>query len=927
MRKILKITSLLIVVLVCLFNINIKAEESSEVQKYEVTYILNGGEFASEPETTVETGYILPVPTRDGYVFQGWYLAEQKVVAVNATGTYVAKWLVLDCGDHKLVDHAGKEAKCEEIGWQAYQTCEKCCYTTYVEIPELRHNYEGSACLNCGEKVSAGLKYEIVEGIISVDGKVIVSTNNYESHEALVADFMKDLNTHCGTEGDFNLNTFTSKFGNHMYNANSDSFVNDEAMWAKWSWLFEYISLKMNYYFDMVNKMPSSPFMWKIYVREFLAQRIRNGVNWAIVDEYYNIPKKAVLSGMGTCTDKDVIIQKEYKGLVVTEILPGTFAGNTDITSVTIASGITSIDANEFLGCTSLEAINVDVKNETYKSVDGVLYSVDGKTLLAYPAGKKAESFVTPEGVTSINNNAFNSCKNLKSITLSEGVKSLGAFAFSGCENLETLSLPSTLSNFNQYAFNGCPEIKDVYYAKTLARFLTTNTNEKTRNPISVAKKFYLLDENNEYYYLTEVVIPSGISWYSGYYKFYGYEGLTKVTYEENTKTKYVYNYMFEGCVNLEEVILAEGIEYIYGSAFKGCINLKEITIPKSVKGISISAFSNCTSLKNVNFEEGSVLSYIEQSAFSRCTSLETITLPESLTSLYLNAFSVCANLKSVYIPLSVSDARLDQSVFSVCPNLTIYCEAEAKPDTWADNWNGICPVVWGYCIHKLEEHAGKVEDCENIGWEAYVTCSKCDYTTYKEIPATGHTYDEWTVVDAAKCEAEGLERRDCANCDHFETQPIAATGHVMGEWYVVEPAKCEAEGLEQKDCANCDHFETQPIAATGHAMGEWYVVKEASTQVEGLKQKDCANCDHFETEAIRKVTFADLIERGMTAIGNIFDSIGNIFGSTSDMAGSVSDALNLDQVAKSFSSFIQSIFAMDDEEEQKESLYEYIFG
>lgn len=40
--------------------------------------------------------------------------------------------------------------------------------------------------------------------------------------------------------------------------------------------------------------------------------------------------------------------------------------------------------------------------------------------------------------------------------------------------------------------------------------------------------------------------------------------------------------------------------------------------------------------------------------------------------------------------------------------------------------------------------HAGKAATCVEIGWEDYYTCSRCNYTTYKEIPATGnHTY-EW---------------------------------------------------------------------------------------------------------------------------------------------------------------------------------------
>ena len=40
---------------------------------------------------------------------------------------------------------------------------------------------------------------------------------------------------------------------------------------------------------------------------------------------------------------------------------------------------------------------------------------------------------------------------------------------------------------------------------------------------------------------------------------------------------------------------------------------------------------------------------------------------------------------------------------------------------------------------HDIVHHDTKSATCVEIGWEAYVTCSRCDYTTYVEKPATGH--------------------------------------------------------------------------------------------------------------------------------------------------------------------------------------------
>ena len=48
---------------------------------------------------------------------------------------------------------------------------------------------------------------------------------------------------------------------------------------------------------------------------------------------------------------------------------------------------------------------------------------------------------------------------------------------------------------------------------------------------------------------------------------------------------------------------------------------------------------------------------------------------------------------------------------------------------------------------------------CTEIGWNAYVTCERCDYTTYAEIPATGHAASEKWSSD------EENHWRVCQNC------------------------------------------------------------------------------------------------------------------------------------------------------------------
>ena len=123
----------------------------------------------------------------------------------------------------------------------------------------------------------------------------------------------------------------------------------------------------------------------------------------------------------------------------VTSIGDGAFGQCTGLTSVTIPSSVTSIGDGAFSWCSSLTSIIVDGANTKYKSVDGVLMSKYGSTLLVYPAGKAATSYAIPNGVTTISREAFGYCVNLTSITIPGSVTSIGVSAFLEIEGLKDI--------------------------------------------------------------------------------------------------------------------------------------------------------------------------------------------------------------------------------------------------------------------------------------------------------------------------------------------------------------------------------------------------------------------------------------------------------------------------------------------------------
>lgn len=147
-----------------------------------------------------------------------------------------------------------------------------------------------------------------------------------------------------------------------------------------------------------------------------------------------------ILGGIGECSDSDIIVPKTSpEGDRVTTVATSAFMGCKTINTVILPTGIatigdyafynSSIKSIEipastekigdcaFAGCTSLAAITINTENETYCSIDGVLFSKDKSVLICYPAGKPDESYTIRLSVGIINSAAFLNCTHLKSVS------------------------------------------------------------------------------------------------------------------------------------------------------------------------------------------------------------------------------------------------------------------------------------------------------------------------------------------------------------------------------------------------------------------------------------------------------------------------------------------------------------------------------
>ena len=108
---------------------------------------------------------------------------------------------------------------------------------------------------------------------------------------------------------------------------------------------------------------------------------------------------------------------------------------------------------------------------------------------------------------------------------------------------------------------------------------------------------------------------------------------------------------------------------------------------------------------------------------------------------------------------------------------------------------------------HTIVEHGGQEPDCINKGWIPYVTCSECDeYSTYKSIPALGHSY-------SSEYEPDGdVHTRSCTRCSDVITE-----SHTWNILETIDP-ECAKEGSRVYECSFCGLDKIESIPMLGHS-------------------------------------------------------------------------------------------------------------
>ena len=304
------------------------------------------------------------------------------------------------------------------------------------------------------------------------------------------------------------------------------------------------------------------------------------------------------------------------------------------VESITIPSGVTSIGAYAFSGCTALKRLNSDT--------DGL--------------------FTIPSGVTEIQSYTFNGCSNLEEMAFATGCKleTIGSYAFQGCVALTEIELPDTITTIGAYAFTECTALKR----------LNSDTDGELIIPDNVITIGNYAFQNLTQ--ITKVVVPNSVT-SIGEGAFKGCSSLEDITlpFVGNSITSSgsrtaVFGHIFGMYTSSWSSTTSKPSgttyqswnsgsyntsgEYGRNSYYSGSYRADYYYIPASIESVTITVDTT-----------------IPYGAFHNCSFIETITLPNNVTSEGTYAYQNCgATPSKTYVPkLSIWDGSSASTSFS----------------------------------------------------------------------------------------------------------------------------------------------------------------------------------------------------------------------------------------------------------------------
>ena len=507
----------------------------------------------------------------------------------------------------------------------------------------------------------------------------------------------------------------------------------------------------------------------------------------------------AVIQGDGTFTLPDTVSQVDSL----------TF-NNCDYTEIHLGAKIPAqfvTYESPFTSANNLKSITVSASNPNYKAVDGVLFSKDGKKLIAYPAQKAGASYTVPDGVETILGYAFANNDNLTELTLPEGVKSIGYCATMDCSCLTSITLPASLRALEHqaigYSWDG-----------------DTNSNLTIRGYTGSTAESYALENGFSFESIGEISeTASGTCGKNLKWKLMS----TTLTI---SGTGAMDNYNWDKPAPWQELevtklVLEEGITSIGNHAFRGSnINISELSLPSTLKTIG---------------EEAAVYLF-------KCYSLH---IPAGVTSIGNNAFSGKAWDEITVDPENRAFRVVDGGLYNAAGNRLLAIESGTGEFTVPDTVAKIDTYAFWNCDYSAIHLGAKIPG----GFEANPTLTGARNL---EAITVSKSNPNLKSEDGVLFSADGKRLLHYPCKKQGESYTIPAGVEVLGSGAFNENSCLTSltlpEGLKEINYQAifwCDNLKSITIPASVTKLGWWAVGYTENDEWDVVPMTDFTICGH----------------------------------------------------------------------------------
>ena len=350
------------------------------------------------------------------------------------------------------------------------------------------------------------------------------------------------------------------------------------------------------------------------------------------------------------------------------------YSNRSDITSVVIEPGVTSIGSLAFYECSNLTSITIpsgltSIGEQAFGNCTGLT------------------SITIPSGFISIGDYAFWNCTGLTSITIQNGVTSIGTGAFWNCTGLTSITIPSSVTSIGVNVFYNCTGLTDITVDSNNSSFCSESGVLFNKDKTTLI--YYPLGKNDSSY-----TIPDGVTVIEQY-AFYCNSKLTSVT-------------------------IPSGVTSIGEMAFRECSGLTSVIVPSSVTSIEYNAFWCCFNL--IIYIPGGITIGID--AFYSTAAKITYTV-DSSNNVKITDISLSSG-NTVDIPPEIDGKTViavDEDHRHKVGNHT--CVTNTTPTCIKKATCGICGQDY-YGDHDLSHHNAVPHTCTADGTVEYWDCSVC---------------------------------------------------------------------------------------------------------------------------------------------------------------------------------------------------------